>query len=281
MKKYIKIFALFILIIATSCEDVIDVKVPNSEPRLVVEAFLDWQKGTSGNNQTIKLSTSTPYFDTNTNNNVVGATVKVTNNNTNDEYVFVDQNDGTYTITNFLPIINNSYTLEIVYNGETYTANESLISVPEIKRTEQSLDGGFDDEVLDVSIFWDDPIDQENYYLLKLIEEGDLFPILEDDSDEFSNGNEMNEFFEKDKDENDDQEEFNPGDTVDITLYGISERYHNYIQILIEQYDSGGDPFSQVPAEIKGNCINISNPDNYAFGYFRLTEYDIVNYTFE
>ena len=281
MKKHIKLFALSFLIIMTSCEDVIDVNVPNSEPRLVVEAFLDWEKGTTGNNQTIKLSTSTPYFDTNINNNVVGASVKVTNNNTNDEYVFVDQNDGTYTITNFVPIINNSYALEIVYNGETYTANESLISVPEIKRTEQSLDGGFDDEVLDVSIFWDDPIDQENYYLLKLIEEGDLFPILEDDSDEFSNGNEMNEFFEKDKDENDDQEEFNPGDTVNITLYGISERYHNYIQILIEQYDSGGDPFSQVPAEIKGNCINISNPDNYAFGYFRLTEYDTVNYTFE
>jgi hypothetical protein len=280
IKKQIALI-LVTLLVLTSCEDVIDVEVPRAAPRLVVEASLNWEKGTVGNNQTIKLSTSTPYFDTTVVNDVVGALVKVTNTNTNTDYIFTDENNGNYTVNNFLPIINNAYTLEIIYNGETYIAEETLKSVSEINAVEQSIEGGFDDEVLDVSIFFDDPVDEENYYLIRFIEEGDLFPILETETDEFSNGNEMDEFFEKDKDEENDQEEFNPGDNVTITLYGISERYYNYIDLLIEQYDSGGDPFSSTPAEIKGNCINETNENNYAFGYFRLSETVIVNYTFE
>ncbi|OEK06066.1 hypothetical protein A8C32_18720 [Flavivirga aquatica] len=281
MRLYIKSLLLIVLTIITACEDVIDVNVPEAEPRLVIEASLDWQKGTAGNNQTIKLSTSTPYFNTTVNNTVTGASVKVTNDATNAEYIFVDQNDGTYNITDFVPVLNDSYTLEVIYNSETYKAKETLMPVSEIKRVTQSLEGAFDDEVLDVTIFWDDPVDEENYYFINFYEEGDLFPFLEEVSDEFTNGNEMDEFFEKERDEDDGQEEFNPGDKVSFTLYGISERYYNYLQILIEQYDSGGDPFSSVAAEIKGNCINETTPDNYAFGYFRASEVDTINYTFQ
>ncbi len=264
-----------------SCEDVIDVDVPVAEARLVIEASLDWQKGTTGNNQTIKLSTSTPYFNNTANSSVTGALVKVTNTTSNVEYVFNDENDGTYTISNFQPIIGNTYTLEVIYNNETYSATETLIGVNPIKRVEQSLEGGFDDELLDVSIFWDDPEDEKNFYLLAFKEEGDLFPVLEDFPDEFVNGNELNEFFEKDKDEDSDDGDFKPGDTVSISLYGVSEQYDNYISLLIEQYDSGGDPFSAIPGELKGNCINITTPKNEAFGYFRLSEFDKVNYTFQ
>ena len=280
IKKQIALI-LVTLLVLTSCEDVIDVEVPRAAPRLVIEGSLNWEKGTTGNNQTIKLSTSTPYFNTTEINEVVGASVKVTNTNTNTDYIFTDENNGDYTINNFIPVINNTYILEVIYNGETYTAEETLKSVSEINAVEQSIEGGFDDEVLDVSIFFDDPVDEENYYLIRFIEEGDLFPVLETESDEFSNGNEMDEFFEKDKDEDDDQKELNPGDNVTITLYGISERYYNYIDLLIEQYDSGGDPFSSTPAEIKGNCINETNENKYAFGYFRLSEIVTVNYTFE
>jgi len=282
MKKFIKPFLFLALIVLASCDDVIDVEVPNAAQRLVVEASLDSQKGTMGNNQTIKLSTSTPYFNTSINNTVTGASVKVTNINSSVEYIFTDQNDGTYTISNFVPVINDTYTLEVIYNDEVYTASETMIAVPAINRVEQSLEGGFDDEVLDVTIFWDDPEGEENFYFIKFYEEGDLFPSLEDWSDEFSNGNEMEEFFENDKEDDDGNiTEFLPGDVVDISLYGISERYYNFLQLLIEQYDSGGDPFSSTPAEIRGNCINTTNSDNYAFGYFRLAEFDTVNYTFE
>lgn len=281
MRTYIKLFLILLAISITSCEDVIDVEVPAAKARLVIEASLDWQKGTTGNNQTIKLSQSSPYFENDTNTNVTGAFVKVVNTTSNVEYVFIDQNDGTYTIDNFVPVINNSYTLEVIYNNETYSATETFQSVSSIKRVEQSLEGGFDDDVLDASIFWDDPEDETNFYLIKFLEQGDLIPVFEDYPDEFANGNELYEFFEKERDTDDDLVEFNPGDVVEFTLYGISERYFNYMSLLIEQYDSAGDPFSAIPGKLKGNCINLNSTSDYALGYFRLSEFDTVTYTFQ
>lgn len=281
MKKYIKSVFILLLIATTSCEDVIDVDVPTAEPRLVIEASLDLQKGTSGNFQTIKLSTSTPYFNTNLDNSVTNATVTVTNEDSGAVYNFVNQNDGNYTIHNFVHVLGDTYSLEVLYNNQRYTATETFVSVAPIKRVEQSLEGGFDDEVLDVSIFWDDPADEENYYLIVFYEQGDVVATYEDFPDEFVNGNELDEFFEKEHDPDNEFEEFNPGDTVEISLLGISEQFNNYVSLLIEQYDAAGDPFSAIPAKLRGNCVNEDEPNNYAFGYFRLSEIDTVTYTFQ
>ena len=281
MKIYIKSLLIFTAFIFLSCEDVIEVDVPTGQTRLVVEASLDWQKGTLGNNQTIILSTSTPYFSTNTSTSVTGASVKVKNVNTNEAFVFTDQNDGTYTTSSFVPIVGDTYNLEILYNNETYTATETLTTVPEIKAIIQTASGGFDSEFLEVNVYFDDPANEENYYLLSYYEAGDLFPYFEDISDEFSNGNEIHDFFEKDDDEDNNEMAFEPGDIVDINLYGISQGYYNYIRLLLEQYYSGGDPFSSNAAQIKGNCINTTNQENYAFGYFRVNQVEKASYTFQ
>ena len=281
MKPFFKLSLILLLTTVYSCEEVIDVTVPLEEPRLIIEASLDWQKGTTGNNQTIKLSISTPYFENQETNIVTGALVTVTNNNSSEEYVFIDEGNGLYSISNFYPIINDTYTLKVIYNNETYIATEILTSVPPIKRLEQSLEGGFDEDVLDVSIIFDDPINEDNFYFFKFKEDVDLLPEIEYASDEFVNGNEIDWFLEKERDDDDDQIAFNSGDVIDLWMYGISEQYYNYIALLAEQYYSGGDPFSAVPTKLKGNCINLDNPDNYAYGYFRLTEFEKRTYVFE
>ncbi|WP_157483846.1 hypothetical protein [Maribacter hydrothermalis] len=37
--------------------------------------------------------------------------------------------------------------------------------------------------------------------------------------------------------------------------------------------------FSATPVDIKGNCINTTNPDNYAHGYFRIIQKNTIRYT--
>jgi len=281
MNIYIKYILLALSIHIISCNDVIDLDVPNANPRLVIEASLDWEKGTLGNEQIIKLSNTKPYFDVATSDIATGALVKVTNDNDGTEFIFVDQNNGEYSTSSFIPVLNQSYTLEVIYNNETYSAQETLMPVTNIIDIEQSYEGGFDDEVLDVSIYFQDPIDEENFYLVRFKEEGDVFAELEDISDEFINGNLIDTWFEKEDDDDTNEESFIPGDIVHIDLHGISKRYHNYIRLLIEQSNSGGDPFSAVPAPLRGNCINNIYPDNYALGYFRLTEVTKVSYTFQ
>jgi len=265
-------------IITFSCTDVVDVNVPTEASRLVIEASLDWEKGSVGNNQTIKLSLSTPFYNT-TPVPVTGASVGVENATNGDIFIFEDQQDGSYTISNFVPIINNIYNLEVIYNSETYIAQETLLSVSEINRIEQSLEGGSDEEELDLTIYFDDPADEINFYYATFLEGDDLFPTRVIMSDEFTNGNEMSILYEED--EADEEDEILPGDVVDINLFGISEEYFDFLHRLVEQSNNAGDPFATVPTRLKGNCINLENPDNYAFGYFRVTEFVNELYTFE
>ncbi|MDD7887269.1 DUF4249 domain-containing protein [Flavivirga sp. 57AJ16] len=281
MNIYFKLFILFLAMSLTSCEDVISVEVQTAPSRLVIEASLDWEKGTAGNNQTIKLSKSTPYFDTTTITSVTNASVRVVNDDDDTEFIFTHQGNGIYTTTAFIPIINQSYTLEVVHEGETYTANETLTPVVDIDNITQSIDGGFDDEELEVNIIFTDPEAEENYYLYKFKRQGDLLPALEDGDDEFVNGNEITWWFEKEEDDDTDEiEAFRAGDVVDISFFGISKAYSNYIGILIEQSEGAG-LFSSTPVPLRGNCINTTTPDNYAFGYFRLTQVVKTSYTFQ
>lgn len=281
MQNYIRITILLLSIVLSSCEDVVDVTVQAAPTRLVIEASLDWEKGTMGNEQRITLRTSTPYFDTASITAATGASVTVTNDVSGDRFVFADQNDGDYTTTEFVPVMGQSYTLEVIHDGQTYEAKETLSAVPDIIDIFQDRIDGFSDEDLELHVIFNDPPEEGNSYLFVFQREGELLPDLEVGYDEFVNGNEIDWWYELEDDEDTDKDEtLQPGDVVDIEMYGISEAYKNYMEILIEQIDRGG-PFQTTPVSVKGNCTNLTDPDNYAHGYFRLTEVNKTNYTFE
>ena len=274
-----KTLLILLSVLVSSCTDVIDLDLPIAPPRLVIEASLDWQKGTPGNEQVIKLSLSTPFYDNLEIDPVPGALVKVIRESDGSEVVFEDMNNGLYHTSFFEPVLEEIYILEVIYEGETYIGREQLTPVVPINEIFQSRENGFDKDALEVNVLFTDPEDEVNYYLAKFQRKGDLLPTLFDISDEFTNGNELTIIYEKITDEDSGETEFEPGDVVDIELFGISELYYDYIRLLIQQ-SGGGGPFSTIPARLKGNCINISDSDNYAFGYFRLTQVDRESYTF-
>ena len=279
MNRFINFLALLLLVFFTACTDVIDVEVPSEEPRLVIEASINWEKGTSASNQTIYLSKSTPFFETNGNVPVSGASVVITNNNDGSIFEFNDQNDGSYTTSNFIPVLNDNYTLEVMSEGETYSAQETFMPVVSILEVYQSTDK-FLPEVLEVNFDFLDPAEEENYYYIKFKEQADAFPRLLDFKDEFVNGNLITVFNERQENEDINQVEYAPGDTVNMELIGVSKRYYEYIQLLINQSESGG-PFDTTPVALRGNCTNQNDPNNFAYGYFRLTEISKATYTFE
>ncbi|CAL2080874.1 DUF4249 domain-containing protein [Tenacibaculum sp. 190524A02b] len=272
MKKLI--FSLFVAIstIFSSCTDVVNIDVPNAGARLVVEASINWEKGTTGNEQTIKLSTSTAYFDNNPNVPATGATVTITKENDGSEYIFTDQNNGYYTTNSFVPEVNAAYTLNIIYKGETYSAKETLIGFTKINGVSQ--EDGFNEDEYRIRVVFDDPADEVNYYMGEFIQTNLAVPSLASIKDEFVNGNEafVLHFDEKNV----------KGTKIDINVYGISERFYLYIEQLIEQSGTqGGSPFQATPAQLKGNCININNPDEEVLGYFRLSQFAKTSYTIQ
>ena len=268
-----KIIYVLLIIFCFSCEDQIDVELNNAAPRLVIDASINWVKGTTGNQQRIKLSLSAPYFDTNVppaNNAIVEIT-----DSSNNVFIFTENNDtGIYQNSTFIPIIDEIYTLNIIYDGEVYTANETLMSVSPIEYVEQINDGGFSGEETELKAFYTDPEEEENYYFFEFASNVNAIPSLEVYEDRFTNGNQVFGFY---SDEN-----LEAGDVVVIRNHGVSKQFYEFMFILLQQNsEGGGGPFETQPATVRGNCINTTNSDNFPFGYFRLSEVDEFVYTIE
>lgn len=267
------ITAIFIVFFMVSCEEVIDVNLDTASPRLVVEASINWDKETEGNQQFIKLTTTTAYFATSI-PTVSGATVFITNSN-NVVFDFIeDELPGIYECSTFLPVLNEIYTLTIVYNGETYTSTEKLLETPDIKRVEQKEDGGILGNDIEVKFFFDDIEDETNFYLEQIDNPYEILPQYSVTQDRFFQNSELFGLYFS--------EDLEPGDLLTFTLNGITQNSYNYLNILLAQTgSSNGGPFSTPAATVRGNVVNQTNFDNYALGYFRLSERVRVTYTIE
>lgn len=264
---------LFLLLALVSCEDIIDVNLNDAPPKLVIDASIDWFKGTEGKNQEIKLTLSAPFFD----NEVPpanGAQVEITNSE-NIKFIFLEDNQtGIYRCNNFIPKIEETYTLTINYNEEEFVASETLKSVSEIDFVEQNNEGGFTGEDIELKAFYTDPANIENYYLFEFNTDIAVTPDLEVYNDEFTDGNQIFGFFT--------EEDLANGDTVNIRNHGISEQFYEFMFILLQQTsEGGGGPFETQPATVRGNCFNSTNPENFPLGYFRLSEVDELIYIVE
>lgn len=245
----------------TSCQDVVDVDLNTAEPRLVVDAAISWEKETDGATQSIILSTTTDYFADEI-PPVSDATVFVSNSQ-GTQFDFIEEpGTGNYICNNFVPELYETYTLTVIVDGETYTATEQLIPVPEITRIEQEDDGGIFGESIEVHFFFNDNGDEDNFYLSKFEVDFLLYPEYYAISDRFSQGNEMFEVFTN--------EDLAQGDELNMSLSGISEQFYSYMSLILES--TSGNPFNVPPSNIRGNIINETNEDNYALGYFRLSE---------
>jgi hypothetical protein len=276
--KNIQLFIVLIIASFTviSCEEVIDVNLDTAAPKLVIDASIKWQKGTTGSTQKIKLTTSTDFYSS-TIPVATGATVAVTNITltTPVTYQFIEVGQtGEYICNNFTPIINNNYALSIVYKGETYTSTSQFMATPDIVKTEQTLKPGFGGkDFYEVKFYFQDNGAENNFYLAGAKNSNIVYPEYGVLSDEFTQGNLMFAIY---------QDELKKGDIIDYTVQGITEKYSNYMSKLITIAGSdSGSPFATAPATLRGNIVNTTNSDNFPFGFFHLSEIDSGSHTIQ
>ncbi|WP_093368514.1 DUF4249 domain-containing protein [Psychroflexus sediminis] len=263
------LFLLSFVCVFTACEDVVEVDLEEAKSRLVVDAILQWEKGSTGANQSIELSRTRGFFEEEP-IPVSGAKV-VVSNSSGLEFTFVETSPGEYVTGNFQPALNELYSLSIEVNGSVYSAEESLKPVVPIDFIEQDDAGGFSGENIELKVFYTDPEGIENYYLFKFFAPFLAFPEFDINDDEFSDGNQIFDIFS--------EEDLEPGMPVTIQLHGISKGYYNFLEILLAQAGSAGGPFETQPATVRGNIKNNNDADELIFGYFGLSEVDEVIYT--
>ncbi|MHA7059014.1 DUF4249 family protein [Aquimarina sp. M1] len=271
MRKLLYIF--ITLTLFTSCEDVIDVEVPIGKPRLVIDAsfevYLDEDPVDALGG--VRLTLSAPFFDDNV-PTVSDATVFVTNLSNNSVINFVESQEPGLFIPedpNITPEFDIDYELTVIYNEETYQATAQLIPTVPINNVQQGDGTLFEGDETEIIVFFTDDGTRDDFYLFDFD-----FNLYLPSEDRFYQGEAFNfSYF---------YEDMVGGEQVTIKILGIDKRYYNYSNILIEQSEQdGGNPFQTPPAQIRGNIINTTNPDNYALGYFNLSEANRFQFTIE
>ena len=281
MKKYTKILFVYFIFLF-SCQDTVDVNLETGKERLVIEALLKWEKGTQGNEQTIKLSKTSSFY----NNQAIpatGATIVVTKENSFVDFVFSETEDGIYTTEGFEPEYNATYKLQITYNNEVYEATETLFKAPEILAISQSTEEGFSTDAPEVNIVFQDFEGQSDYYRTTLKyfkpDNGNTDDLILEDSfnfvfnDTFQENNPISIFYEN--------EDLETNDVVNIKLEAISKQFYNYLEKIEEQTNAGFGPFSLPPINVKGNIKNTTNQNNYPYGFFSVNEVIVEDYIFQ
>ena len=268
MKKIILVF--IVITVFFSCTEVVNIPLETENPKIVIEALIDWQKGTTGNVQKIKLSTTSNFYSNQT-PIVSGADVSI-RNEANTIFNFIETpNTGVYVCNNFVPVLNATYYLTVISNGKTYTASEKLMAVAPILNVTQETVNLSGVTTKTIKALFLDPVNIKNYYSFKYVVSYEAKPKLDVAEDKFFDGN---SFFSVTFDKN-----IVPGDIVNITHYGISRSYYEYLQVLLNVSNSqGGGTFQSPPATVRGNIINNTNQENFPLGFFRLSEIDKRDY---
>jgi hypothetical protein len=263
--KYI--LPILLLFLFSKCEKVVDVEVPSTTPKLIIDAsfqiFFDESPVTA--ETLVKLRLSADYFDE-TIPTVTNASVFLTNLSNGNIINFNDANlDGDYEPTNsFIPEENTTYELTVVYNNETYKATAARVKSTPLTNVIQGDETLFSGEETEIQIFFTDDGSVDNYYVFDF--SNSLFLALED---RFFNGADysFSSFYQED--------EIELPTTVTIKMSGVSKEYYTYFNILIDQSgQNAGGPFESVPSSLLGNVINTTNEDNFPLGYFQISETD-------
>lgn len=300
MKKWLFLLSIWGIGL-TACEDVIDVEVPEEEPRLVVEGLLRVDTTQVFVPVEVKLSQTAGFFD------------EIQPVTDADQVIIILQvldedglptGSGTKSLTQleegsgiYVPdpsfdadqrlrvstVVENDilYTLVVTWQGRRYAAQTKYItSVPidELRLGDGTL---FDEDETELIVrFTDDP-DLDNFYLFDF---GFGNYLVTEDT--FYKGQEFEFSYFYDED-------FDPGIELEVGILGADRTFYNYMDLLIEQTDGQQGPFQTPVATARGNVFDVTNLDNdqildnsgqpntYGLGYFAIVQEFTARITIE
>ena len=258
--KHLKQLILLISLgaLSTACEEVIQLDLPTETPRLAIDASLLMTPNQTFT-QVVKLSLSGNFYQEE-NPVVSNASVQLVDLTNNQILNFVYDATLENFKMDFTTSFNTDYKLRVVYENETYESSiEQLMHAVPIENLEQGGNTLFTGDEKEVIISYTDSAERDDFYLFDF-----GYQLYLATKDEFYQGNLFTFSYFYD--------DLLAGDQAVIKIMGINERHFNFMTILIDQTEDGGNPFNTTPSTVRGNISNLTNPDHYPMGYFRLSE---------
>lgn len=244
--KYHILAAAIILLAVSGCQKVIDLKLANAATQIVIEGNVTNVRGP----QTVTISQSVPFTNTNTFPPVSGATVTI-NDNKGNIYKLIEGPVGTYVVNNLLGRPGTTYTLTVQVNGNTYTANSTMPPTVFFQPLTYADDSFKKDSKL-ITIHYQDPANTPNQYRFIMSVNGIQVKSIFDTDDTFTDGASVDiDLYQSDF-------KIKSGDNVTVEEQCIDRSIFNYWFSLSQQQDSGaggGTTPSNPPSNLSNNAL--------------------------
>ncbi|XOV67487.1 MAG: DUF4249 family protein [Fluviicola sp.] len=245
-------YILGIVVLASSCQKVIDVDLNEANQTIVIEGNY------TGEDSTVRVSVSltSSYFNNDPSPTVDNAVVTITDQN-GVSTVVPSLGNGQYELTGYAPVYGTTYTLTVVSEGVTYNAGCLMPAPVQMDPiTYQYFEGFFgSDPGYATFLNFQDPPNSTDFYQIVITENGTTFGNIDQiqtQDDALTNGNYitrplfLNDFSQL-------------GDTISYEFRTVDEVIFDYT---FQAADIAGGSNSAAP----GNPI--TNWDNGALGYF-------------
>lgn len=281
---------IFITLFIVSCEDPIDVDLPEVEARLVVDGLLRVNKSEEFVDVRITMRETSRFFDENQPTQVENAVISY--GVLTDEGLFetlsfcnlIEESTGTgiyvpdpnFTTDQRIRTASAEpgvvFILQLTHNGKKYFAQTEYAPTAPIDNLEQGMDTFIDEDETEVKVTFTDDGTSDNYYAFDFM--NNEFLVIED---EFFQGQQFEfSYFYND--------EISAGDEVTVSILGSTEEFYNYMDLVLEQTQNDGGIFQTPVATVRGNVFditgldnitildNVERPNDYALGFFAVAQ---------
>lgn len=276
MKKIVGM--LFMALLFVSCEDVIDVEVPQTPPRLSIDGLVRLDASQAITTVQIKASLTSSFFEDVTPAElnsilIINPDYQPTSPLDSQALVLTEVAPGIYEGSKgTIFFTEGELQLTIQHEDQRYLALTRFVPSSPIISLEQGDGTLFSGNETEIEVTFTDDASRNDFYLVDL-DFGDYLVT----EDEFYNGRTFKfSYFYDDG--------VQAGREINISLLGVDEPFYNYMNQLIVQ--AGGDqgPFQTPSATVRGNIINVTeidninsfdnveNSDNFALGYFAVCQ---------
>ncbi|WP_375437313.1 DUF4249 domain-containing protein [uncultured Hymenobacter sp.] len=269
MKILLSLLSLAVALGLTSCEDVVDLTVPRTEPLLVVDGAVTDQAGP----YVVKLTTTAPYFENQATPPVTGATLVLTSSDGQQE-TLREQSPGVYVSGGTVRgRVGSRYTLAIEAAGEHYQAETELrrpLPIDSIRAEyHQDNDPNFPVAGYYILYYGQDLAGKGDYVRFKVFHNGVLRNQPADlnvRTDELVDGTYFNGL-----NLTNDPEAGVPlrkGDRVRVEVSALTADYYRFLNEMRIQLNNTG-LFAPPPANVRTNVRNLdATSPKKAVGYF-------------
>jgi hypothetical protein len=280
-----------------SCEEVIEVEVPNTPPRLLVEGLIRVDEREAFVPVRIGLKETNSFFEelpvTQAENIVIaverfdsdGNLIEVLTSSLAEEApgtgIYIPDPDATF--DQRIPTIfldkNVRFTLQLRHKGRQYVAQTNYVPVVPIDFLVQGRATLFEGDETEVIVAFTDPALEMNYYLFDF---GPTEFLVTEDT--FYQG----QFFQFSYFYTDPIE---PGTELQISIMGVDDTFYNYMDLLISQSGEQQGVFQTPVATVRGNVVdvtgldneeivdNATRPDVFPLGYFAIVQEQVRTIT--